>query len=81
MAKAKVKLVPESLPKVARIEIELEDGTVKQWTGKDALGYVTMLDNVVILHQLRTGERLVLLEPTRTFRLPGAGAKTRRGET
>ena len=78
MAKLEVvKKEPATEPgvKVARIEIELEDGIVKVWAGEDALKWIDVIDGVLTLHQCRTGTMLNVPKPTRVFRLPGAGVK------
>lgn len=52
-------------PRMVRLEIQFDDGTVKLWTGENALRWeeLTRL----------TGQDLPA--PNRTFRLPGAGVK------
>lgn len=61
--------------KVARIEIELDDGTILLWKGEDAIKYVKTVDDVLLYHQARTGSALDFPAPTRKFRAPGAGGK------
>lgn len=75
---ADMKLVDEQtsaapLPKAARVEIELDDGTVMIWKGEDAVKYVTLVNDVLHLYQMNTGTQLHVPEPSQKFRLPGAG--------
>lgn len=84
---ARLKIVPvtdavrKPEPRVARVEVELEDGLIKVWSGKDALEYVKVVDSVLVLHQLRTNTQLAIPHPTRTFRLPGAGGSHRKSKS
>jgi len=64
-----------SQPKVARVEIELDDGTVMIWKGEAALQYVKLIDNILALHQIRAGSNMSLPDPTLRLRSPGAGGQ------
>jgi len=69
---------PALQPKITKCTIALDDGTVKQWTGKDAVALIDMLDTLLNLHQIRTGESLDIPKPTESFRLRGSGSVYRR---
>jgi hypothetical protein len=72
-----MKVISQDAPmpqvRAVRVEIELDDGTVKIWKGEDAVQYAKLIDNVLGLHQVRTGIALPIPRPSMEYRVPGAG--------
>jgi hypothetical protein len=71
-----LKIVPvadaDSKPslRMVRVEIELDDGTVEIWSGEDAIHWAKVVNEVLALHQLRTGTLLNIPKPTKVLKLP-----------